>query len=336
MNRTRAVNDTAVHSRPLGKGRRAGSSNYPAPVDGLAYLLFRTTPRDRWLLAMLGEHRLLTAMQIHALAFTRARTMNYRLTQLRELGLVDRFRTLSASWCGAQCYRYVLGPRGALLAAAAHDMTPKEFGYNHAKLLRQGARPDLAHTIGANDALVALAARGELAAWWNQYTCMGLWGDLIRPDAYAVHRDPATGQEFGFFFEYDTGSEHLAQVADKHAGYARYAATYGGHRPVLMLLPNREREHRLHGRLTQLPGAAGLPIATAVAAPGERVTAQIHELGTELAGPGWRPLGTDARVTLAQIPGHFTGRGIRLLLPLLSDRSVRAPVPVVPRLGTQQ
>jgi hypothetical protein len=316
------------------KGR--GSSRFPTSTDGLAYLLFRTTPRDRWLLSMLGEHRLLTAMQIHALAFSRARTMNYRLAQLRELGLVDRFRALSASWCGAQCYRYILGPRGALLAAAAHDMTPKEYGYNHAKLLRQGARPDLAHTIGLTDAMVSLAARGQLSAWWNQYTCMGLWGDLIRPDAYAVHREPVTGEEFGFFFEHDTGSEHLPQLADKSAGYARYAAAYGGNRPILIQLPDPEREYRLHGRLAQLPHATGLPIATTVTAPVERTTEQIHELGTRLTGPAWRPLGTDTRLTLGQVPGHFVSRGIRLLDPLTTDRSVHAPIPIAPKLDNQQ
>ena len=335
MTRTEAGTKAAIPFNPPARGR-GGSSNYPAPVDGLAYLLFRTTPRDRWLLAMLGEHRLLTAMQIHALAFTRARTMNYRLTQLRELGLLDRFRTLSASWCGAQCYRYILGPRGALLAAAAHDMTPKEYGYNHAKLLRQGARPDLAHTIGLTDALVSLAARGQLAAWWNQYTCTSLWGDLIRPDAYAVHRDPATEQEFGFFFEYDTGSEHLPQLAEKHVGYARYAAAYGGHRPILIQLPDAEREHRLHGRLAKIPDAAGLPIATTVTAPAERLTAQIHELGEQLAGPAWRPIGTDTRLTLPQIPSHFTDRGVKLLAPLLGDRAVRAPIPIAPKLTSQR
>ena len=73
MTRTEAGTKAAIPFNPPMRGR-GGSSNYPAPVDGLAYLLFRTTPRDRWLLAMLGEHRLLTAMQIHALAFTRART----------------------------------------------------------------------------------------------------------------------------------------------------------------------------------------------------------------------------------------------------------------------
>jgi Replication-relaxation len=325
---------TSTTSAPETAVARVYTSKYPRPTDGLAYLLFRTTPRDRWLLAMLGEHRLLTAMQIQALCFTRARTMNYRLTQLRELGMLDRFRTLTASWQGAHCYRYILGPRGALLVAASHDLTPKEFGYDHAKLLRQGARPDLAHTIGLHDALVALAARGQVAAWWNQYSCIPLWGDLIRPDAYVVHRDPSSGEEFGFFFEHDTGSEHLPQLAAKAGGYAKYASSYGGHRPILIHLPDAARDYSLHAKLSTLREAAGLPIATAVTTPAERDTAQITELGARLTGPAWRPLGADARLTLTQIPGYFAAQGLKLQHPLLTDRAVRAPIPAAPRLAT--
>jgi hypothetical protein len=57
------------------------ASKFPGPGEGLPYLFFRTTPRDRWLLAMPGKHRLLTAAQIHALAFAQVQCMNERLAQ---------------------------------------------------------------------------------------------------------------------------------------------------------------------------------------------------------------------------------------------------------------
>lgn len=95
------------------------ASRYPGPSDGLAYLYFRTTPRDRWLLAMLAEHRLLTAAQIRVLCFTGTRTMNMRLAQLHQLGLVDRFRSLAGGSHGGQCYRYVLG-RSAPCSSRQH------------------------------------------------------------------------------------------------------------------------------------------------------------------------------------------------------------------------
>jgi hypothetical protein len=307
-------------------------SNYPGPGEGLPYLFFRTTPRDRWLLAMLGEHRLLTAAQINVLCFARARRMNERLTQLRQLELVGRFRTQAAPWQGSHCYRYILGPAGATLVAAAHDLTPKEFGYNHAKLLRQQARADLAHTVGLHDALSGLAARGELSVWWNQYSLLPVWGDLIRPDAYAVHRDPVTGGEFGFFLEHDTGSEHLPQLAAKTAGYRRYAATYRGHRPILIHLSSHAREHALHQRLAASLEEPLLPMATAVTTPAERDANAIQQLGMRLAGPAWKPLGADVRVALAELSGYFTGRGVTLLPAKLEDRDIRAPAPACPSL----
>lgn len=306
--------------------------NFPAPGEGLPYLFFRTTPRDRWLLAMLGEHRLLTAAQIHVLCFARARRMNERLTQLRHLELVGRFRTQAAPWQGSHCYRYILGPAGATLVAAAHDLTPKEFGYNHAKLLRQQARADLPHTIGLHDALTGLVARGELTAWWNQYSLLPIWGDLIRPDAYAVHRDPASNDEFGFFLEHDTGSEHVPQLAAKTAGYRRYAATYRGHRPILIHLNSHAREHALHQRLAAMPEVTQLPIATAVTAPAERDPSAIRQLGAHLAGSAWKPLGAEVRVALAELPGYFTGCGVTLLPAKLEDRDICAPTPACPSL----
>ncbi|WP_051451405.1 replication-relaxation family protein [Actinospica robiniae] len=311
----------------------ASASRYPGPSDGIAYLYFRTTPRDRWLLAMLAEHRLLTAAQIQALCFTGTRTMNMRLAQLRQLGLVDRFRSLAGALQDGQCYRYVLGPRGAVLVAAAQDLAPKEFGYDHAKLMRQGARADLRHTIGARDALVALAARGRLAAWWDEYRCLPVWGDLVRPDAYGVYEADVT-EPFGFFYEYDTGSERLPQLTAKTRGYARYAAAYGGHRPILFHLPDPEREQALHRQLVADPDTRRLPIVTVTATLAERSPAQIVELGSHLDGHVWQIVGTSVRCRLTDLPAHFQKSGIALLDPATADLGARSPVPRAPRMTT--
>lgn len=311
------------------------ASKFPGPGEGLPYLFFRTTPRDQWLLAMLGEHRLLTAAQIHVLAFAQVRRINERLAQLRALDLVGRFRQQAAPWQNAVCYRYVLGPAGASVVAAAHDLTAKQYGYDHAKLLRQQWRADLPHTIGTHDVLAGLAACGQLSVWWNQYSILPIWGDLIRPDAYAVHRDPTTGAEYGFFYEHDTGSEHFPQLLAKTGRYARCAATYRGHRPILITLPTSGREQALHRKLATTPEAVGLPIATAVAAKAERDATGIRNLAAHLCGPAWRPAGAAIRVTLAEIPEHFTAAGIRLLPPKHEDRDVRAPAPQCPSLTSR-
>lgn len=68
------------------------TGRFPAPNAGLPYLVFRTTPRDRYLAAMLFEHRILTSDQIALLAFTTLRRANRRLAELAEIGIVDRSR----------------------------------------------------------------------------------------------------------------------------------------------------------------------------------------------------------------------------------------------------
>ncbi len=315
-----------AHPAPAARptGPRPGSARFPAPGSTLPYLLFRTTPRDRWLLAMLAEHRVLTAEQITTLAYGTLRSANRRLSTLTELKLVERFRANPDRY-GAQPYHYILGPSGALLVAAAHDLTPKQFGYDRAKLNRQAYRADLAHTTGCNDLLVGLAAQHRtrpdqrLTVWWDQDSCIPIWGDVIRPDAYAVLTAPdSTGAvtECGFFFEYDTGTESLTQLAGKLRGYTRHGDAYGGHRPVLIHLPDAARELALHARITAEHPRCPVPLAT-VTGPG-------------LEGPVWRPVHADQRLTLPDLPGHLAAAGYRLLPALAADRSVRAPAPLPP------
>ncbi|MBS2966640.1 replication-relaxation family protein [Actinocrinis puniceicyclus] len=308
-------------SAPIAVSARRGS---PFPHRGatLPYLLFRTTLRDRWLLAMLAEHRVLTAEQITALAYRTLRSANRRLAALADLKLVERFRAHPGQF-GATPYHYVLGPAGALLVAAAHDLTPKAFGYDRSKLLRQAMRPDLGHTLGCNSLLIDLAtehrSRPErrLDIWWDQDSCTRVWGDVIRPDAYAVYTAPDTAgtpTTCGFFLEYDTGSESLTQLVAKMTGYARHLDVYGGNRPVLIHLPDQARELALHARLAATSNRPQIPVATTTA--------------PRLAQPVWLPLGSRARLALPDLPSHFHSAGYRLLTPVHNDPDVRAPIPV--------
>jgi hypothetical protein len=57
---------------------------------------FRLVERDRWLLALLAEHKVLTTNQIAAVAFDSVRRAQDRLRQLRALGVVLRSGTLTA------------------------------------------------------------------------------------------------------------------------------------------------------------------------------------------------------------------------------------------------
>ena len=61
----------------------------------LAALAARLTTRDRWLLRMLHEHRVLTTTQITWLAFGTGRAATARLLTLYQLRAIDRFRPLT-------------------------------------------------------------------------------------------------------------------------------------------------------------------------------------------------------------------------------------------------
>jgi hypothetical protein len=72
---------------------------------------FRLVARDRWLLVLLAEHKVLTTNQIAAVAFDSVRRAQDRLRQLRALGVVFAFRN-SYSGGGTSQTRYALGISG--------------------------------------------------------------------------------------------------------------------------------------------------------------------------------------------------------------------------------
>lgn len=293
----------------------------PATVP-LPYLLYRTTPRDRWIAAMTAEHRALTANHIHALAFGTLRAANRRLAELTALGVLDRTRARTGlHTVGA--YLYTLAPAGALLVGAISGLSVKELRYDRAVLLRQAARPDLPHTLGCNTLMVSLATRSHsetglrLTTWWSAVSCLRLWGDVIRPDAYAVTHSADQDQAEGWFLEYDTGTESITQLAGKIRAYTRYAEAYAGHRPVLIHLPTTSREHRLHEVIAATyPRGCPVPIATATA--------------PDLAAAVWRLVGApDAqpRHQLGQLPWALSALGYRLLPAQHSDPEIHTPAP---------
>lgn len=295
------------------------------PAISLPDLLFRTTPRDRYLAAMLYEHRALTAAQIAELAFPSLRAANHRLQVLAELTVLDRTRVRNHAHAAAG-YLYTLGPAGAVLAAAPHGLGAKELRYDRAVLQRQAARPDLPHTLGCNTLMIRLATNHHtgtgvrLAAWWGPISCLRLWGDVIRPDAYAVTTTPETG-ECGWFLEYDTGTESITQLTAKLRAYRRFEQTYAGHRPVLIHLPTVAREQRLHQQIAETyPGRCPVPVATST--------------DPDLAAPTWRlaghplaPDGTPARFPLTSLYTALAA-SYRLLPAHTSDPEIYAPDPV--------
>ncbi|RSD16307.1 replication-relaxation family protein [Amycolatopsis eburnea] len=249
---------------------RAASS-----VEHQAALAARLTARDKWLLALLFEHRVLTSAQIQDAAFPSGRSTRQRLRELYLWRAVSRFQPFRQF--GSAPMHYVLGPAGAAVLAAEHGLEVKDLGYRHDRAMAIAHNQRLAHTVGVGDFFTSLIARsrrrdpvrdGEgVTAWWSEARCARHFGDLVIPDAYG--RWAGIGGELEFFLEYDTGSESLTKLARKLLAYARLADSTGIATPVLFWLPTSRREAgartalaRIHADLDQ---SADVPVATAAA-----------------------------------------------------------------------
>jgi len=311
----------------------------------LADIADRLTARDRWLLAMLHEHRVLTTTHITQLAFGTSRAATARMVILHRYQLADRFRPLAAA--GSAPWHFVLGPAGAHVLAAQYGLTPGQLGYRRDRALAAALSPRLGHDTGASGFFTALAARARtagnarLACWWSEHRCAALWGDLARPDGYGRWHEHAPGGGSGgtdFFLEYDTGAEDLPRLAgrsDRHhhpgAVLAAWPAPRGrAARPP----PRRHRRpgpgvHR-HPRQWRpgQPGVAARRPARPAAAPrlSRRRPPPARRAGRRPAGLATRPCGAAGRAALAPArPGSAArarqpARPARQPSPALTER----------------
>ncbi len=100
----------------------------------------------------------------------------------------------------------------------------------------------LAHLVGCNGVFSALlrTARSRadcaLDEWWSARRCAGAWGEIVRPDAYAVRVEHEV--RLPFCLEYDAGTETLARLKAKLDGYARLARAVGHATWLLIRFPS--------------------------------------------------------------------------------------------------
>ncbi len=104
--------------------------------------------RDRRLLSILAEHRVLTTDQIAALEFTSTRRAQDRLRKLREMGMLFAFRE-SLYGGGTSQTRHALGYLGARLIAAQRAERPPAPGAHALMLERLACSPTLKHRLGS-------------------------------------------------------------------------------------------------------------------------------------------------------------------------------------------
>ena len=100
---------TSSHFHARGAGTGAASKDEAALLQAPAHL----TDRDRLLVRLVGEHRVLTTGQLTALGFGNITTARHRLAVLIRLGMLRRFRPHPPA--GSAPWHYVLGPVGAAL-----------------------------------------------------------------------------------------------------------------------------------------------------------------------------------------------------------------------------
>ncbi len=289
-------------------------------VEHQAALATRLTTRDRWILALLHEHRVLTSQQLQDAAFPSGRSARQRLRDLYLWRAVSRFQPFRQ--VGRAPMHYILGPAGAAVLAAEHGLEVKDLGYRHDRAMAIAHNQRLAHTVGIGDFFTSLIARTRyrpadstrgnseaVTAWWSEARCARHFGDLVIPDAYG--RWHTANTEVEFFLEYDTGTEPLTKLSRKLIAYERLAEATGIATPVLIWLPTTRREAGARRALTQIHAGLDHPDTVPVAT----AAADLLDAGAPRPSPAeavWLPLTRTSRRTvprfdLAGLPEAWPG-----------------------------
>jgi hypothetical protein len=275
------------------RAARKGALTTSPNVEVVTALSARATERDRWLLRMLAEHRVLTTTQITALAFGSARVARARLQMLRAHRAI--FGTRPRTGAGSLPWHWVLDEAGArLLAADDGVIEVKRWGWRRDHALAPLSAATLAHTVGANWLGTALVqhVRGvpgaRVEAWWGEHRCTQVVGDYVHPDGYLHYTDASGTAEC--WIEYDTGTEPHHRLVAKADRYLALTEATEINLPVLFMLPATTREATLRRHLADVPVAGATTTPNAVTAAGGP------------AGPAWLPVGHGrARQHLARL-----------------------------------
>ena len=261
----------------------------PSHATSLLTLYPHITGRDRLLLQLLDDHKVLTTDQIHRLLFSARRTCQLRLNELAALGLLERFRFFRDGG-GSQPWHWTLGHHGHRFQAAAHHRPEPTLRASRQVVQRLSANPRLAHLVLANEFFVRLAeharrhAAVRLDRWWSETTTTQQFRTITADGHGLWSSGDAT---VGFFLEADTGTEPLGRVIAKLDRYAALVRRGGPQYPVLFWLGSQPRENHLHRLLRDRPATVAVATAT-------------HD--TDPAAPVWLPAGATGRVRLTALP----------------------------------
>lgn len=267
--------------RKADSGWTFSKSTRPPFNDNLVlYVTRRLTERDRTILDMLADHRVLTSDQLTDAFFDSATTARHRLTKLHQLRVVQRFAPFVSK--GSAPYHYVLDRLGAEVVAAERGVEAKKL-WKQDRSLVLARTATLQRIVGINGVFTALmheARRSdarELWLWWSAARCAEWCGDLVKPDGYGIWS--VDGMARDFFVEWDRGEPPEAW-AERLGGHADLADALERHVWVLVVASSLRREADLRRHLDR----AGICAATA--------TREAH--GFPL-GDAWLPVGGTRR-----------------------------------------
>jgi hypothetical protein len=263
--------------------------------------------------ALVARHPLLTRHQLAGLLGTSAPRIARLVTGLVERGWVRPIQlenqppaTVGATHHEIQRLGLVeLTPAGRREAARRlllnAGLARRRHGLVHGDAAMHRFLRHIRHTLGGNAFFVALAAaathvsrRGvdeALVEWRSAAACAR---GRFRPDGYGCYRRGAS--RYGFFLEYDRGTERLRQYAAKLATYYRYRDSgaylrdYQSFPTLLVVTTSAAAETRLahQAHLAQEHyGTAPLRVFLTT-------TARIDAYSEGVLGPIWRAPGLDA------------------------------------------
>jgi hypothetical protein len=244
--------------------RRRGEQPLRASVLALANPSAGRDERDErpgaqvdQLLALIARHPLLTRRQLASLLDTSSKRIARLESELAERGWLRVLNAPGAQFPGNDDLRrpglVELTPAGRR-EAVRRLLVPADLARRrHGLLLPEGTRQrflrHLQHTLGANAFFVHLAVRAgnansrsasdALVEWRSAAACAR---GRFRPDGYGCYRRGSCSHStFGFFLEYDRGTERPIHYAAKLAAYYRYrdsgfsARDYQGFPSVLVV-----------------------------------------------------------------------------------------------------
>ena len=265
--------------------------------------------RDHALLLALLEHKVLTTHQIKSLHFRSLRRCQYRMRELKDLGLISSFSVGRGFGEGRPPACWYLTKPGLAEIADARRARVSDLPWVPDHSYR--ANLMLAHRLGVNAFFCALAEasgahEGHCLATWRPEHWVRTRAAEVKPDGFGRYLHPGGACEF--YLEYDRGTEAFGALARKLEGYLRLAAGWTedhellGFPNLLLVVPEGVREGEVGSAFRAAVGSLHVSGSLATSFP---LYVASEDVLTELGvlGAAWKHLPSDGdRISLVDMP----------------------------------